>query len=498
MTELRTDLLAARGWVLVVLGLVASQAGAQISGFWPAPPPRNDYPIGEGRNVRSIGHNALAGRSSYQTAIQRQMIGSDEVWIAYVGHHAGEAINPLTGAMESNGTSVVDVTNPHAPLLLHHIPPVAGTNGAQMVHTCSGDDLPRGLAGHTYLLRAGASYHQVFDVTNPVEPQLLGTISEGLTDTHKSSWECTTGIAYLVSGVPGWRTQRMTQVFDLSSPSDPRFIKNFGLPEQLPGATGEVPVGLHGCLSVIERNRIYCGHMAPIDARGVIVILDRDKLLNDTWADPALPTAAEVESVIVSRMRMPDFMGAHTTLPILGMTLPEFQHDATGYVRDFLLVVNEQNTVACTEMPRQMVFLVDITDERHPWPVANYNVPEGTHDFCSLGGRFGAHASHENPTPIFYGKLAFVSWFNAGVRVIDIRDPFNPVEAGYYIPAVNANTDERCAEIDGQQVCKIATQTNNVEVDDRGYIYITDRANSGLEILDLTRGARRIAEYPDD
>ena len=38
--------------------------------------------------------------------------------------------------------------------------------------------------------------------------------------------------------------------------------------------------------------------------------------------------------------------------------------------------------------------------------------------------------------------------------------------------------------------CKVAIQTNNVDVDDRGCIYIVDRANTGLHILELTGPAR--------
>ena len=44
--------------------------------------------------------------------------------------------------------------------------------------------------------------------------------------------------------------------------------------------------------------------------------------------------------------------------------------------------------------------------------------------------------------------------------------------------------------------CKISIQSNNVEVDDRGYIYVTDRADTGLHILDLTGSARDLASYP--
>ena len=79
--------------------------------------------------------------------------------------------------------------------------------------------------------------------------------------------------------------------------------------------------------------------------------------------------------------------------------------------------------------------------------------------------------------------MVFVSWFNAGVRAIDIRNPYSPKEAGYYIPKTTKHTDERCIEVDGQERCKTAIQTNNVEVDDRGLIYIVDRANTGMHIL---------------
>ena len=40
--------------------------------------------------------------------------------------------------------------------------------------------------------------------------------------------------------------------------------------------------------------------------------------------------------------------------------------------------------------------------------------------------------------------------------------------------------------------CKIAIQTNNVEVDDRGLIYLADRADTGLHIVELTGAARDI------
>ena len=40
----------------------------------------------------------------------------------------------------------------------------------------------------------------------------------------------------------------------------------------------------------------------------------------------------------------------------------------------------------------------------------------------------------------------------------------------------------------------MAIQTNNVEVDDRGLIYLADRADTGLHIVELTGPAAAIIE----
>jgi hypothetical protein len=82
------------------------------------------------------------------------------------------------------------------------------------------------------------------------------------------------------------------------------------------------------------------------------------------------------------------------------------------------------------------------------------------------------------------------------VRAVDIRDPFNPKEIGYYIPAITEKTDKRCVGAGADERCKVAIQTNNVEVDDRGYIYIVDRANTGMHILELAGTARKVAGLP--
>ena len=88
--------------------------------------------------------------------------------------------------------------------------------------------------------------------------------------------------------------------------------------------------------------------------------------------------------------------------------------------------------------------------------------------------------------------MVFVAYFNGGVRAVDIRDPYAPREAGFYIPATTERTGERCVERRRHAPCKVAIQTNNVEADERGFIYLADRANTGLHIVRLTGEAAKI------
>jgi len=436
-------------------------------------------------NMALLGHQDLQGRSSYQPVVHAQ--GSR--WIAYVGHHGSNILNPLSGRREDSGTSIVDVTDPRAPRYHAHIPGEPGEaeqGGAQMVRVCNGKDLPKGDPAKAYLLRTfGNLAHEVWDVTAPEKPSRLAVVIDKLKGTHKNWWECDSGIAYLVSGLPDWRTRRMTQIFDLSDPARPVFIRNFGLAGQQPGSTGAVPTELHGPISTGPKgNRVYFGY--GTNKSGAMQIVDRQKLL----AGPKEPTAANLLSPQIGIFHLNAMTGAHTTLPVLGIEVAEFAKDKGGPRRDFVVVVNESLTNECQE-PRQMVWMVDVTDEKTPVGVANFTVPEKHADsgggFCSRGGRFGAHSSNENQPPMHAKKTIFVAWFNAGVRAIDIRDPYNPREIGYYIPATTDKTAKRCVKSETGERCKVAIQTNNVDVDDRGYVYIVDRANTGLHILELRK-----------
>jgi len=475
------------GFGLAISVVIATGAVAQNA------PKIGDPP--DAKNMRLVGYSDLQARSAYQPVVQHQ----GNRWIAYIGHHGGtddikQPFNPLTGKNEDNGTSIVDVTDPRHPKYLAHIPGEPGTyeaGGAQMVRVCDGKSLPKGDPNVVYLLRPfGNQAHEIWNVADPAHPKMITRVVEGLKGTHKSFWECETGIAYLVSGVPGWRVPRMTQIYDLSDPAHPVHIRDFGLPGQQPGSSGPTPIMLHGMISMPAQNRVYFGYGTNSD--GIMQIVDRDKLLKGGKE----PTEENLRAPEVSRWTMSPFNGAHTAFPMLNVPIKDFADDKIGRVRNFVVVTDEQILNECLE-PRQMAWFVDITVEKNPTPVATYSAAEEPGDFCHRGGRFGTHSSNENMTPIYYGRLMFFAHFNGGVRAVDVRDPYHPREVGRFIPAITKNTDKRCIKLDsGEQRCKVAIQTNNLDVDDRGYIYAVDRANTGMHILEVTGEARKIANFP--
>lgn len=433
----------------------------------------------EARDMALVGHHDLQGRSAYQPLVHAQ----GGRWIAYIGLHGGRLPNALSGQAEHNGTAILDVSDPRWPKLIAHIPGAPG-GGAQMVRVCDGTELPRADRNSVYLLRTfGNAAHEVWNVTDPARPALVSTVAGKLQGTHKNWWECDSGIAYLVSGVPGWRTSRMTQIYDLGNPAKPAFIRNFGLQGQQPGAAGPVPTELHGPISTGPKgNRVYFGH--GTSSYGILQIVDREKLLNG----PTEPTPENLLYPQVGRLDLGPDAGAHTAFPVLGMDTAGPAGDRHGRAGDFVVVTSESLAGECRE-PRQMAWMVDVSTESKPRTVAHWTVADASGDFCRRGGRFGTHSSNESFAPIYYRRIVFFAHFNAGVRAVDIREPARPKEVAYYIPA--ATTDQRCANGAGR--CNGVIQTNNVEVDDRGYIYIVDRASGGMHILELTGAARAIA-----
>ena len=177
-----------------------------------------------------------------------------------------------------------------------------------------------------------------------------------------------------------WRG--VMQVYDLSDPTHPIFIRNFGLPGQQPGSTGPVPSDLHGAISTGPKgNRLYLAY-GP-SRSGVLQILDRNKLLNG----PKEPTVANLTYPQIARVDLPPDVGAHTAFPLLGVAPPEFASSKVGKLHDFVALTAEATSNEC-QAPLQMLRIFDITTESMPVGVSNWTVHDTSGLFCSKGGRF--------------------------------------------------------------------------------------------------------------
>ncbi len=125
--------------------------------------------------------------------------------------------------------------------------------------------------------------------------------------------------------------------------------------------------------------------------------------------------------------------------------------------------------------------MLDITIEAEPVLASVCQVPVG--DFCTSGGRFGPHQSAETINGRinrFVDKIAWLAYCNAGVRVVDLSDPLNLREVGYYIPQTTPTSHPSALDQ------PTAIQINDVDLDDRGFAYAPDRAGAGLFILEYT------------
>ena len=83
-------------------------------------------------------------------------------------------------------------------------------------------------------------------------------------------------------------------------------------------------------------------------------------------------------------------------------------------------------------------------------------------------------AFHNDPVPTAWQSEDELvgAFFNAGVRVYDVRDPFQPREVAFAVPPPP----------DGSRAG--AVQVNDVYVDERGLIYAIDRFSGGLYLFE--------------
>jgi hypothetical protein len=109
----------------------------------------------------------------------------------------------------------------------------------------------------------------------------------------------------------------------------------------------------------------------------------------------------------------------------------------------------------------------DVTDPTNPKLLCTYELPESSTPYDTNVVRFGTHQLREK---VDTDNLLYVTWFAGGLRIMDIGDPANPKERGYFIPKP------------GDGVA--APLTNDIYKDDRGLLFVTDKKR-GLDVIEF-------------
>lgn len=397
------------------------------------------------RNIKFIGHSDQGGRADgVQIMVHRGY--------AYIGHGF------------SNGITVMDVRDPKHPKPVQF---VACPPNTRAIHLQAHDDLllainapsvwaMQALSEQEYFggspadkLKGRAGEFtpgmRVFDISVPAEPREIGFMPVDGIGLHRI-WYVGGRYAY-VSAHFNEFTDHILAVVDVSDPTRPHVAGRWWLPGMWSGG-GETPTWRSGRRYALH-HALVAGHLAYGAWRdGGLTVLD--------VGEPTQP------KLLAHRNWDPPFGGGtHSPLP-----LPD---------RNLLVVADEATFANCRQGLRY-TWVFDVREPSNPVSIATFPQPSEA-DYCAKGGNFGPHNLHENrPGSFQSSRFIFETYYNAGVRVYDIENPFRPREAGYYVPP----NPERM--MDPRPNRPRVIQSADCYVDPNGIMYLTD-TNAGLHIL---------------
>ena len=423
------------------IGIIAIAAAASL-----AMPGRADpIPPGwEASNMAAVGYSGLDNRKgAFKMAIRKV----DGRWYLYMGH------------LWHFGWSIVDVTDPKDPKFLKTIPGPANTWTIQMTlhDTIMVTALEKGALGWgTDPNKPNDEGVLVWDISDPVDPKQLSHWKTGATGTHRNSYPGGK-YAYLSAAMPGFSSNIMV-ILDIIDPAHPKEAGRWWMPGQKAGeAKPEGPEGFHGPPMISPDGKTAAMAYAPAVVNLDISDVANPKLIGKLTMSPPF-TAVGAPSL-------------HTVLPL--------------WDRNLLYVNSEAIAERCNE-GLNFAGLIDNRNPARPRLISLFPLPvppKGApyRNFCEKGGRFGPHNVNQEihlPDVEQPVNLIYLTYFNAGLRVFDIKDPLLPVETGWFIPP-------QPAERAGALPRDLVTQTEDVLVDTRGYIYVTDK-QWGLWVLRYT------------
>jgi hypothetical protein len=399
-------------------------------------------------NMKPIGYSDLEGGGAFKMAIRH--IG--DRWYLYMGH------------LWKRGWTIVDVTDPANPEVVKFISGPENTWTIQIdlhdkIMVTSVGSFAESWGGDPK--KPSEEGVLIWDISSPTSPELYSHWKTGSpAGTHRNSYPGGK-YTYLSAAMPGYKSNILV-ILDISDPKNPKEAGRWWMPGQKDGEQPPLQnVGFHGP-AMIDGDRAYLGY------GGSVVILD--------VADKSLPR-------LTGRLDFAPpfkggFTGVHDVLPIPGKSAL-FVHSEGGGGD------TPEMAPTCSG-PLDLAAMVDIKDPAKPRLMSIFPLPvppqgEPYSDFCDKGGRFGPHNTNLEqhlPDVEKQGDLIYLTYFNAGLRIFNIKDPRMPKETGWFIPPTPSKRI-------GPIPAKLVTQTEDVLVDTRGNFYITDK-QWGLWVLRYT------------
>ena len=387
-------------------------------------------------HMQAIGYSGLEGRGGAFKMAIKEVNGR---WYLYLGH------------LWHRGWSIVDVTDPAAPKYLKFIPGPANTWTIQMelhdnIMITALQSFPPAWGGDPN--KPFDEGVLIWDISDPVNPKQLSHWKTGSTGVHRIGYP---GGKYanLAANMPGFRGQILL-FLDISDPKNPKEAGHWWLPGQKEGEPQPPqPISLHGP-AVIDGNTAYLGYDTSV------VILN--------ISDISKPKQ-------IGRLDFgPPFGGliVHDVIPIPGKNVLYANGEAVSG--------DNPQVEACTQ-GLVLSGMVDIKDPSKPRLMSIMPLPQPPAglpytDFCDKGGRFGPHnvsLEYHLPDVQKQGDLLWVTYFNAGLRGFDVKNPRNPKEVAWFIPPTPTR---RFGPVPSH---KLVTQSEDVLVDRRGNIFLTDK-----------------------
>jgi hypothetical protein len=286
---------------------------------------------------------------------------------------------------------------------------------------------------------------RAFDISDPAKPREIGFLNTSGLGAHRIWW---VGGKYAYVSVHfGGFIDHILAIVDVSNPAKMTLAGKWWLPGMNRGG-GETPPASFG-----KRTALH--HLISAGNIGYAAWRDGGFTIHDL-SDPPNP------KLLSHRNYAPPFGGgAHTPLPLPGRKLLVLADEATS--------ANCANGLAYT-------WVIDVREPSNPVSIATLPTPT-EENFCAKGAKFGPHNLHENRPGSFQSEdIVFATYHNAGLRVYDIRNAFEPKEVGYFVPPPPEKiVDQRPNPAKVIQSC-------DVFVDKDGLMFLTD-TNAGLYIL---------------